>query len=173
MRHKVKRKVPLDPPLPQIPPKKESETFSLLEMDRDLENRRAYVSKSISNESLLILTHHQPLQIRNRTPRSQLFLLRIRRRSRVQSKIELHERATAGHLFTHQRTSARCSSAKRESIPFHSLTQRTHSCHLHNHTTLVTYCIPHCNNTTRMLQKYESRFALEHRYWNTLRSRNF
>ena len=48
MRHKVKRKVPLDPPLPQIPPKKESETFSLLEMDRDLEHRRAYVFEGIS-----------------------------------------------------------------------------------------------------------------------------
>ena len=40
MRHEVKRKIPLDPPLPRVPQKKESDTFSLLQIDRDLESRR-------------------------------------------------------------------------------------------------------------------------------------
>ena len=79
MRHEVKRKIPLDPPMPSIPPKKELETFSLLEMDRDLENRRAYEIE---------LHGHN------------FFFSEYDGGREHKVKIELHETATVGHLFT-------------------------------------------------------------------------
>ena len=50
----------------------------------------------------------------------------------------------------------------------YSITLSTHSYHLHNPTHNVHHCHFHVsptrNNTTRMLRKLNSRFALEHRY---------
>lgn len=78
MRHLVRWKTPLDPPLPKIKARSDTESFSLLGMDKDLTKRHAYEIE---------LHGHN------------FFFSRYEGGREYKVKIEIHEQAEVGHLF--------------------------------------------------------------------------